>query len=631
MTTESPRARTAGSGGASRRARGLRLRTVVVLAVLVPTIGMVGLAAVSAAEAQSRRSAAEQLDRDSSTMVGIVEARSALVDEETDSWVLAIGADFGASPEVLTQLFGVDFVGQLEQARTAVDDDPFLASVPQLAADLRQIAAVRADIDAGRAGFGAVRSAFGALIADVDTMWTAQFSAVSREVESDRLPGTVHARLDALWNAFVAMRSGSARAGLSIEAVLDGADRADPTELLAATYRYEAATAAFPSSLGPRAAAAWSAHREDPGTARFETTLADVVTTVLHGEESPLAGDPQAFGNAFVDGAAWGRGLADVVQSAGLDLRRTGDVVAADATRELRAQVAAATLLAVLSLTGAVVLARRVTRPVHRLERAAHQIHDGRFDLEPIAPSGPRELIDTATAFNDMATTLAAVEAHAVALADDPEAPVLSDELPGRTGMALQVALNRLRSSIQVAEQRRRELEVAATHDALTGLLNRAAAFEMIERDLARIERDGGAVMALFIDLDGLKPINDGHGHAAGDAALRMTADALRSATRSADIVARLGGDEFLVAGVVDEGGTEIEVTAERIRRHIGEQVVASDARIALHCSIGVAVAEAGTTVETLINNADDALYEAKRAGRDRVAWYASPRTPSGD
>ena len=629
--TKSPGARRVRRGDGHRRGRGLRLRTAVVLAVLVPTIGMVALAAVSAGEAQSRRNAADRLDRDARTLVRIVQARSALVDEETDSWVLAIGSGFGASPEVLTQLFGIDFAAQLDAARATVDADPFLGSSPQLTADLAQIAAVRADIDAGRAAFDTVRAAFGALIADVDQVWTTQFAAVSTDVESDRLPGTVHARLDALWNSFVAMRSGSTRAGLSIEAVLDGANRADPTALLSATYRYEAATASFPASLGPQAAAAWRAHLTDAGTARFEATLADVITTVLDGGDSPLAGDPQAFGDAFVDGASWGRGLADVVQAAGFDLRRTGDGVAADATRELQVQVVVAALLALLSLSGALVLARRVIRPVQRLERAAQQIHDGRFDLEPIEASGPRELIDTATAFNDMATTLAAVEAHAVALADDPEAPVLSDELPGRTGMALQVALNRLRSSIQVAEQRRRELEVAATHDALTGLLNRAAAFEMIGRDLARIERDGGAVMALFIDLDGLKPINDAHGHAAGDDALRLTASALRSATRSSDIVARLGGDEFLVAGVVDDDRAEIEATAERIRHRVAEQAVGTDGRIPLRCSIGIAVAEPGATAETLINNADDALYAAKHAGRDRVAWHGDARANAGE
>src|SRR3546814_3968943 len=100
-----------------------------------------------------------------------------------------------------------------------------------------------------------------------------------------------------------------------------------------------------------------------------------------------------------------------------------------------------------------------------------------------------------------MAGTRSAVEAHAGALADHPEAPLLSESLPGRTGRALQVALNRLRSSMQVAEQRRRDLEQAATHDALTGLLNRAAAFEMLDHDLARMERSGGTVMALFVDL----------------------------------------------------------------------------------------------------------------------------------
>jgi diguanylate cyclase (GGDEF)-like protein len=607
---------------APHRSHALSLRSVLLLSVLLPTVGMLVLATLSAVEAQSERRAADRLEDDAAGLVELIEARAAIADEETASSVVSIAGDLGVGPDELTELYGVDYAAQVRAARAVVDADPVVSRQAELVGVLGRLDEVRADLDAGRATFDQVHETLAAVIDELDALWLAQFSQVSDDVETDTLSGTVHARLDALQSAFHALSDGSDRAVLAIQAVL-GSDDEDTTRLLAATFRYEAVTELFPEAFGPAAADVWQAHLDDPTTTRFESTLDGVVTSVLAGEPSPLSDDPVAFGEAFVDGATWGRNLADIVQAAGFDLRDVGTRQAEDATRDLQVQVAVAVLLTVLTVAGALALARRVTQPVQRLERAAHEIHAGRFDLDPIEPSGPRELADTATAFNDMASTLSAVEAHAVALADDPDAPVLSNELPGRTGRALQVALNRVRSSIQVAEQRRRELEKAATHDALTGLLNRAAAFEMIGRDLSRVEREGGSVMALFVDLDGLKPINDEHGHAVGDDALRRTAEALRAATRASDVVARLGGDEFLVAGVVHDGRREVDDAAERIRQRVSEQVVVSPAgEIPLRCSIGAAVGGAHASVESLVNDADAALYEAKRGGRNRVAWH---------
>jgi diguanylate cyclase (GGDEF)-like protein len=316
-----------------------------------------------------------------------------------------------------------------------------------------------------------------------------------------------------------------------------------------------------------------------------------------------------------------------MVRAAATDLRELAAAQAHSATRDLQTRLGLAALLTVLALTSTVLVSRSVVRPIRRLEAAARQIHDGRFDIDPIEAGGPRELADTASAFNDMAFTLAAVEAHAVALADDPDAPILDIQLPGRTGRALQVALNRLRSSIRGAEKHRRDLQEAATHDGLTGLLNRTAAYVMIERDMSRAEREGGQVMALFIDLDGLKLINDVHGHAAGDDALCLTADALRAATRSSDVVARIGGDEFLVAGIVTDEVAEVGALAERIRQAVADREVACpEEQVPLRCSIGVAVTKAGDdTVESLVRKADAALYVAKTRGRDQVVWHEDP------
>jgi two-component system cell cycle response regulator len=110
-----------------------------------------------------------------------------------------------------------------------------------------------------------------------------------------------------------------------------------------------------------------------------------------------------------------------------------------------------------------------------------------------------------------------------------------------------------------------------------------------------------------------------------GDDALRLAADALREATRAADVVARLGGDEFLVAGVYHDLPAEAEALAERIRAAIGAKVLAlPDEDIPLRCSIGIAGSGGATTVESLVAAADAALYDAKRAGRDQVAWSPS-------
>ena len=121
-----------------------------------------------------------------------------------------------------------------------------------------------------------------------------------------------------------------------------------------------------------------------------------------------------------------------------------------------------------------------------------------------------------------MASTLRAVQAQAIALSGgDLDNPVLLRQLPGRTGAALQTALNQLHRSVQAAEVERKLLLERATRDSLTGLLNRGAALEALELDLASVRRSSGDLVLtlFFIDLDGLKAINDSIGHDGGDAA----------------------------------------------------------------------------------------------------------------
>jgi diguanylate cyclase (GGDEF)-like protein len=162
-----------------------------------------------------------------------------------------------------------------------------------------------------------------------------------------------------------------------------------------------------------------------------------------------------------------------------------------------------------------------------------------------------------------------------------------------------------------------------ATHDALTHLPNRAVLVDRIEQALSQAKRSGRCTAVLFVDLDGFKQVNDTHGHAAGDSLLRNVAERLVSAVRSMDTVARVGGDEF----VVFTPGVDTEIHAVEIGNHLlsalGQPWHSVDAGVGVTASIGISVSVGGRgTAETLINEADKAMYLAKSLGRGRVELF---------
>lgn len=159
------------------------------------------------------------------------------------------------------------------------------------------------------------------------------------------------------------------------------------------------------------------------------------------------------------------------------------------------------------------------------------------------------------------------------------------------------------------------ELYHRATHDALTGLANRALYFDRLRQTLAQARRYAERVAVLNIDMDGLKPINDSLGHRAGDAAIREVAARLANGCRQSDTVARLGGDEFgLILSRVDSP-TVVEQYCDRLADRIGKDPLEFDEhRLPLGASIGYAVfPDHGSDPDTLVHRADQAMYEVKR------------------
>jgi two-component system chemotaxis response regulator CheY len=183
-----------------------------------------------------------------------------------------------------------------------------------------------------------------------------------------------------------------------------------------------------------------------------------------------------------------------------------------------------------------------------------------------------------------------------------------------------------LAARLRVAERilaLHKKLHVQATHDRLTGVWNRAAIMDCLERELERAVRESNCVGVVLADLDHFKRVNDTHGHPAGDAVLQEAARRMRLALRPYDRIGRYGGEEFLITA---PGCTlsEAMALAERIRDSISTGPVdcLSEA-IPMTASLGVTVGgnRTGEDAGMLIAAADEALYRAKKAGRNRVEF----------
>jgi len=159
-----------------------------------------------------------------------------------------------------------------------------------------------------------------------------------------------------------------------------------------------------------------------------------------------------------------------------------------------------------------------------------------------------------------------------------------------------------------------------ASTDSLTGLLNRRAFLDALERERARADRHDYPLSLLLLDVDHFKRINDQHGHASGDLVLRGIAQALLHVARRSDYVGRWGGEEFVLA-LPQTGAAGALVAAERVRRAVqkARHALPDGGEIRVTASLGVVSAEAPWNVASLVGAADDAMYLAKGRGRDRV------------
>jgi diguanylate cyclase (GGDEF)-like protein/PAS domain S-box-containing protein len=177
---------------------------------------------------------------------------------------------------------------------------------------------------------------------------------------------------------------------------------------------------------------------------------------------------------------------------------------------------------------------------------------------------------------------------------------------------------------ITESKQMEAELVRRANHDSLTGLPNRAFFYSELQLAIRRAQRQGGELALMYFDIDRFKLINDGFGHDVGDAVIRIFASRVRSVLREVDFVARLGGDEFVLVLENLAMRADAAGVAEKIIATMQLPFAIGDSAHEVSTSIGIAFMEPGMSADRLVKAADDAMYEAKRAGRNCYRTIAS-------
>ena len=230
----------------------------------------------------------------------------------------------------------------------------------------------------------------------------------------------------------------------------------------------------------------------------------------------------------------------------------------------------------------------------------------GLANVKTLALAAPRTPILVMTGLDDDSLAIQVCEHGAQAYL------IKGKNDPAALSRAIRCAIARKRFEAVLAGQ--------AYFDSLTGLANRGLFRDRLTQALARAARTDKRVGVLFIDLDNFKTINDSFGHKIGDDVLRVVAEALRSAVRQTDTVARVGGDEFTVLVEPLDELADADLVAQKLLSAAQTTVTLQGAEVHLTASIGAAVfPDHGTTIDSLIESADSAMFFAKRRGGNRL------------
>jgi diguanylate cyclase (GGDEF)-like protein len=200
--------------------------------------------------------------------------------------------------------------------------------------------------------------------------------------------------------------------------------------------------------------------------------------------------------------------------------------------------------------------------------------------------------------------------------------PITRQDELGQLARSFALMQEEILDQLDELNQSRNALEHLARHDALTGLPNRRMFFERLEHALATARRSAKPLAVLFVDLDHFKELNDSLGHGVGDRVLQAVAHLLRSATRESDTVARLGGDEFVILIEQMDDSQQVVAVLHKLHERFQLPMLLEGREVQVQASMGVSLfPRDGDDIESLLQQADRAMYAAKNAGRNTFSY----------
>ena len=626
----------AGTAALPRRARwawqsGVSGRLLV--AVLLPVTLLTIAAGLLLSERYSTAHEASSIAGDIPALTGIVKLRSLLDQERIPAEASLRERELGIELPNTASTLGLTHESE-STAREAVDAQLLVSGNEVPVAFIGALKALRREIDGSRIGARGVDKAFATLSDQLASAFAARLSLLEQQTANTGGAAALNLSLRTLGQANDALGAGASETGDVSDLYLDPTvERAGDLSALGGQIALlDSADAHLGSeSVGP-VRVAFAQLRSSPSWQQFQSAAAAAaaagappLSRFAAGRLASRVGLGPLI-DLFASGLSGVQQLYRLVAIAEFDTHQIAAELQASSTADFRTLLIQTIIAFGLTIALALLLARSISQPLRRLEKHARAVSSGDLELPALRARGPKETVVASAAFNDLVSNLRLLEAKTRMLAkcsfDDP---ILAEPLPGRLGRALQDSVAVLSGSIIERDGLQQRLVHQATHDALTGLHNRAAAVKFLDQAIARSRRSGKALAVLFIDLDDFKCANDTHGHAVGDVVLKQLAHRMSGAARREDFLARLGGDEFVVIAEGLGDGSEATAIAARLIESAGQRVQVNGAQIVVAAHVGIAFALDGAADDDssqLLARADLALDRAKRAANSRVEIY---------
>jgi diguanylate cyclase (GGDEF)-like protein len=584
----------------------------------VPLLTVTAGAAVIGLRREQAAHRAAEVERTSRQLADVIRLGYHLVDESSAASIPVAAAAFQIKIGELESALGFSVAARLRTARSAVDAD--LAGIrtdPWGAGVARTLVPIRRALDGGRTGITQL-GAYAELMRIVQdrALDLTRDLGIGADLAGD---SGIGADVQRLRLAYQALAAATNEFPIYFLTYLPTGDTYQAREYLAGEHAVYLRSIDELSQTTATDLAEWSSFAGNKSTRAFTAG----VERALRAPPSTTGVLPTTLLSMFYAGERRSTLLRALVARSLTAVDESSRQEAREARLTFVLTIAAAALIALLSLLGGWQLGRTVGKPLHVLADRARQVSAGQLDPEPVKARGAREVVAVAEAVNDLVGTMRLLHRQADALAGgDLTDPSLDLAVPGALGASMQRSVERLSESLAARDELERRLRHEATHDTLTGLLNRAAATVALDSAVGQARRSGQQLALLLLDVDEFKAVNSAHGHKAADALLREVGDRFAAIAADPVAVARLDSDEFVL--VAETGSVEEALElAERALDAVRAPVRAGEATVLATASIGLALTVGGEeTTESILRDAASAVRRAKAAGGNRVEVF---------